>query len=112
MKLSEIYREAAERIASGKEDFSCTAIAKAQGLPYNQCTEASTKYLELYELGDGFAMGKASNLHKLWSMYAQVPEARSWRVMMLLFAAAIAETEGSLPDGRDHDESATESATV
>lgn len=98
MKYSEIYRKAAEVIDSKKEDFSCTAIRRAEGYSRTEETGASKAYCELYELGNGRISGEdgnAPNLNDLWSMPAgEDNEKKEQRVYMLLFAAAEQEAEG------------------
>lgn len=82
-------RKAAERVASGREEYSCIA-ADEFGVHYDYNLFAPECHFRTWHFE--YALGtkdfSACNM--------QLKEARHERVMMLLFAACFYETEGDL----------------
>lgn len=88
MKDSEVYLEAAKLIDSGVELFSCAAIDQVlnqhdSALAQNYCS--SMGFVNAYDFFDlyGFTLRTPINI-----------PARRHRVLLLLLASAIAESEG------------------
>jgi hypothetical protein len=89
MKRSEIYLEAAKRIAL-RNDFSCNAIDFVQGRNSHPMARAS--YVKLFGLKNTRAGNAGRNVVALW--YSGPEEEQKCRVLMLCLASAIAASEG------------------
>ena len=93
MKSSEVLRLAAERIHTGKNSLSCTAIIKVAPVyewwVYNELGSWYEALFSPREKCSGYWLREACNE----GLIAE-SDMLEWRIMALLFAAAIKESEG------------------
>lgn len=83
MTRAEIYRRAAERIESGEDSYSCSAVNFVALACYENDSVEATGYSDLFCPIEG---------DEYWAGTAARELGASGRVLALLFAAAMAKT--------------------